>query len=428
MIARLGSMFSRLKNSRLLVWGPTPLVNNKYWSAAMKKSGWPSVTLMSHHFGAFNRDDFDLYFDSFIPTWLHSRLHRAAGIVGAMWYILRRAAVVHFSFAGGPLGGTRFWKFEALLFRLAGVRTVLIPYGGDIWMYSRIPDPSVRHGLLTNYPAAGRCEREVAERVEYWTRNADAIVASAVMSATMLGRWDVLTFNSLCIDLEAWQRDERVIQGAAAPETVRIIHTPNHRLYKGTEYVVHAVDRLKNIEGLPVELVLLEGVSNETVRQEMGKADILVEQLINTGHGLSAVEGMACGLPVLANLENDLALDVFRRYGFLDECPIVSTSPETVLANLRALVLNPKLRRKLGDCSRRYVEKYHSYDAAQYLFSAVYERLLENKSVDLAGLFHPLKSEYSRDRPKIVHPLIRNRIPQDILDAAAEQRSGMIDT
>ncbi len=50
---------------RELVWGPTPLINNKYWSNAMRKAGWPSITLMTHHYPANERADYDRY----IPDW-----------------------------------------------------------------------------------------------------------------------------------------------------------------------------------------------------------------------------------------------------------------------------------------------------------------------------------------------------------------------
>ena len=40
---------------------------------------------------------------------------------------------------------------------------------------------------------------------------------------------------------------------------------------------------------------------------------------------------MASGLPVLANLDHEAYTTVFRRYAFLNECPILSSSPETSL-------------------------------------------------------------------------------------------------
>ena len=138
-----------------------------------------------------------------------------------------------------------------------------------------------------------------------------------------------------------------------------VLHAPNHRGVKGTEFLIDAVEQLQS-EGLPVELVLLERVPNETVRQAMQEADILADQFVCPGYGLAAIEGMASGLPVLCNLEREDATRLFRLYSFLGECPIVSTLPETLVEKLRALVTDPSLRHALGQAGRTYTEKYHS--------------------------------------------------------------------
>jgi hypothetical protein len=145
----------------------------------------------------------------------------------------------------------------------------------------------------------------------------------------------------------------------------------------------------------------------------MQTVDILAEQFIGIGYALSAIEGMASGLPVMANLEHEAYTRVYRRYGFLDECPVLSTSPETLVDNLRALVTDPALRETLGRASRAFAEKYHSYEMARYLFGSIHDRIVHGKDVDLINLFHPLKSEYNRRTPLIAHPLNENRLPSD---------------
>jgi hypothetical protein len=157
---------------------------------------------------------------------------------------------------------------------------------------------------------------------------------------------------------------------------------------------------------------LIEGVQNEEVRRVMvEEADILAEQFIDTHYALSAIEGMATGLPVLANLDYETYTRVFRRYSFLNECPVLSTSPETLKENLRVLITNPGLREELGRAGCKYVEKYHSEETAQYMFGAIYDKVWYGKDVDLINLFHPLKSEYNRRKPIVQHPLIENKLP-----------------
>jgi glycosyltransferase involved in cell wall biosynthesis len=191
---------------------------------------------------------------------------------------------------------------------------------------------------------------------------------------------------------------------------VSVVHTPNHRGFKGTEFLLRAVEELKN-EGLQIDLRLLERVPNAEVRRIVAETDILAEQFIATAYAMSGMEGMACGLPVMANLDSEYYTQVFRRYSFLNECPILSTTPETLRDNLRLLVNQPALREQLGRAGREYVEKYHSFEAARYLFGKIYDRILHGKEVDLIGLFHPLTSEFARTRPPVQHPLVNGALP-----------------
>jgi glycosyltransferase involved in cell wall biosynthesis len=192
---------------------------------------------------------------------------------------------------------------------------------------------------------------------------------------------------------------------------VKVLHAPNHRGFKGTEFIVDAVERLR-AEGLQVELILVEKIPNEQVRKLMQEVDILADQCIMTGYAINSMEGMASGLPVLANHEQEFYMRVFRRYGFLDECPILSTSPENIDENIRILVTQPELRRTLGQAGRAFVEKYHSFATAQYLFGSIYSKILDGKEIDLMNLFHPLKSEYNKRSPRVIHPLINSKLPE----------------
>jgi glycosyltransferase involved in cell wall biosynthesis len=167
------------------------------------------------------------------------------------------------------------------------------------------------------------------------------------------------------------------------------------------------IENLKE-EGLNVELILLEKIQNDKVREIMKEVDILAEQFVFTGYALSAIEGMALGLPVLSNLDNPDYTEVFRRYSFLDECPIVSTRIQDIKENLRILITNPKLREGLDKLSRRYVEKYHSFTTFQYLFTNILKKL-NGQDVDLINLFHPPKSEYVKYN-YIKVPLNKNKL------------------
>lgn len=392
-----------------LVWGPDPILSNRYWSLAMRDAGWDSVTLMHGVYAINARSDFDLYFNDLVPGWLRRLgLTGTLGPAAALIWVVRNARVMHMPFSGGVLGRTRWWRLEAGLLRRKGIRTIVIPYGGDAYLYSQVIDPSLRVALLMSYPAAARREGEIAERVAYWTRHADVMITGPMIDG--LGRTDVVTVQAFCIDTRSWTPKSTYSGHDGRSGPVRVLHTPNHRGFKGTEFLLRAVDELQR-EGLLVELVLLEAVPNEQVRQTMQEVDILAEQFIASIYALSGIEGMASGLPVLVNLESEPHTRPFRRYSYLDECPALSTSPETLTENLRRLVTDPALREALGRAGRQYVEKYHSFATARYMFGEIYRQLLDGEAVDLMRLFDPLASPYVTATGRIDHPLVENRLP-----------------
>ncbi len=406
-----------------LVWGPIPAISNKYWSRALEKRGLSSKTLMFSYYSSINkRDDFDLYVLEII-RWplldnlpllgkLFEQFRRSLQLTApyiSFVYALANFDIFHHPYSGGFLGLTSLWRLEAFFLKLAKKKVVVLPYGADFYMYSRIVDTSLRHGLLLSYPLAAREEDRIKARVSYWTKHADAVIPGFQFDG--LGRWDVLPFVPFTIDARQWRPKETYSGHDGTNSTVKVIHTPNHRGVKGTEFLLKAVEELRE-EGLKVELILVERMPNEEVRRLMAEeADILAEQFIATGYAMSGIEGMASGLPVMANLEHEAYTRVFRRYSYLNECPILSTTPETIKENLRVLVTNPELREELGRSGRRYAEKYHSEETARYMFGAVYEKIWFGKDIDLMNLFHPLKSEYNHHRALVEHPLVENKLP-----------------
>lgn len=393
------------KRRHFLFWGPIPLINNKYWSEAMNRAGRPSRTLIrSHFFRQYSRDQFDTYFEDLIPRWLPAK-----GVWGpafALFYVARHGTIIHIPFSGGPLATTHLWRFEAALLRAFGLRTVVIPYGADVWMLSRVTSTALRHVSLADYPESARNEPQVALRVRYWTKNADCIVCGGLTNG--IGRWDVITVNPIVIDCDLWTPQSKYSPNDGLNgRCVRVLHSPNHRLTKGTEFLIRSVEELRG-EGLNIELVVLEGIPNEEIRTAMSDVDIMAESFV-FGYGMSGVEAMASGLPVMTNLGEEIDRGVHRRYAFLDECPILSTTPETLTSNLRLLVTSPSLREDLGRAGRKYVEKYHSYETAQYMFGLIHRKIESGEEINLVNMFHPVLGDYNRSRPPIKHPLVRGQ-------------------
>ena len=410
-----------------LVWCPINMINHKYWANSMREIGYEATTIADFANFIASIDDFDYFLHENDKNFYTKILNRKTTILYelrhsypqivhylAFDYLLKNYDIAHFGFIGSFLGTTNYWQHEAILMRKFGIKSVIQSYGADMYMYSRITDVLLRHTFIGYNEHFAKNESIIESKVKYWTLNADALLPNLAIDG--IGRWSALPYNTLAIDLKLWRTKTTYSTNDGSNGPVKIIHTPNHRYIKGTEYLFRAIEELKN-EGLQFELILLEKKPNIEVRRIMNEeADILAEQFVFNAYAMSGVEGMASGLPVLANLSDQHYTRAFRLHSFLNECPVLSTPIEIIKENLSLLIKNPSLRKELGIAGRNYAEKYHSYSSAQYLFQKVYDKIWYNSEVDLINMYHPLNPEaYNNQSPKIEHPLIENKISAELL-------------
>jgi hypothetical protein len=386
-----------------LVWGSDPIINNSYWSKGMINAGYSSETFTTDYFSINKRDDWDRILSEQYG-WAPPPIKPLVAFVDSLF----RYDVYIISFKGFFIGNWPFSYLQAQILKLAGKKIIVIPYGGDSYVYRRIRSMGTLHGLMVSYPMQSLDQEKISRDVDYWCANADAVIPW-FMGSDGFGRWDVLMPSPLSINLEYWAASDRNNDADGATGTVIITHAPNHRGFKGTEFILKAISNLQ-AEGLKIELKLLEKISNvEVCRILQKETDILIDQIICTGYAMNALEGLASGLPIISNLEDDNYTMPMRRWSFLGECPIVSASPETLEDVLRKLVTRPELRHLLGSAGRAYAKKYHGLDSGQYLFGNLMDYVY-GRCDSLINLYHPLLGEYSNRSPKIEHPLINNRI------------------
>jgi hypothetical protein len=402
------SLSARLKDKDLgrprLFFGSVPILNNVYWSRAMRMAGYPSDTFTTDFYNTINkREDWDFLLSEEFKQWPAL----ARPFLGFL-RVLRSYDVLFISCQGVFIGTTPLWRLQAPLIKLAGIKTVVLPFGSDAYVYRTVRSTSLLHGLLASYPQQSKIQSRIAANVDYWCKHSDVFIPG-VMNADGIGRWDVLMPSHLFIDTSIWSSVAERGAGDGTNRKVVVCHAPNHRGFKGTEFILEAIRQLQQ-EGLKVELRLIEKMQNTEVRRVLTEdADILVEQIIATGHALNGLEGMASGIPVVCNLEDSEYILPLRRWSYFGECPIVSATPENLVDVLRKLVTRPELRRQLGDAGRAYVEKYHGLDSAAHLFSEVIE-YIQGRRDTLINMYHPLLGEYPKRLPKIIHPLVNNRI------------------
>lgn len=338
--------------------GPEPLINNLYHKKALLLAGYTAETYVSHVY--FITQDFDYDFSKrSVPLFL-----------GNYWLFIRaiwRYRCLYFYFNGGPLAWTPHKPWEGFILKIAGVRSVVMPYGGDVQDLLRTKNLVFRNAVIQDYPLFQKSSRSnIIHQTDRWIKWGTHIIGGCDW-VEYLYHWDTLIPAHFCIDLPSVEAPRRAHDGK-----VRVFHAPNHKAIKGTEFFQKAVRELQD-EGLPLELDVAQGLPNQEILRRIADADIVADQLVIGWYGFFALEAMALGRPVLCHLRQDF-IDLYVHSGCFEsaaEIGPVSCNYLSVKDRLRELVLNEQLRHEVGNRSREFVKRHHSIEAMSKIFDGI---------------------------------------------------------
>lgn len=381
----LGALFARLIPRKFDVGiGPQPIISHVHHRKALEQKGYLVETFVNTIY--FITEDFDVRADLWIPaSWARTIL---LPVIGFIWTVFRYQ-VVYLYFHGGflGLGTTWLWRIEPLLYRLAGTKVVVMPYGSDIQDMSRSPNLIFKHAISQDYPSVRFNRTMVSEKIDLWTCRASHVISGCDWVYYMF-HWDTLMLGHFSIDTDLWRPS---LQRNSNPrdDNIKILHAPNHRNIKGTRYFIEAVNELK-AEGFPVELILAEGVSNHKIRELLDSADIVADQLIVGWYAMFALEGLSMGKPVLCYLDPGLE-DLYVHAGLIQrgELPIVNCNIWTVKTAIRELLEDPDKFIDLGERSRNFAIKHHSLQAVGEVFDRI------NRSIGVMPSVQP-RTDYEK--------------------------------
>ncbi len=242
------------------------------------------------------------------------------------------------------------------LLRGLGVRFVVCAYGGDIVHRDR---------LATRFDWLGREQRDYPDwdlgaqaaiaqaRIALFCRHARLVLAGDSVMRRFLPRSDVF-FRYFPVDTDALVPGGAPVASTAALPV--IVHAPNHRLVKGTDLLLAALESLRQ-RGIAAELRLVERVPRDEALALYAQADIIADQFCMGSFGLFAAEGLALGKPVLCYLDQETLGDPLFNH------PLVNAHADNLEAVLAVLLLVPALRARLGAAGRASAERYQSIPA-----------------------------------------------------------------
>jgi glycosyltransferase involved in cell wall biosynthesis len=262
---------------------------------------------------------------------------------------------------------------ELYVYRWLGIDVFLWAYGADVrnQQVSRAmgyPNP------CTDCDAPGRyclCdERQAAENMGNLSRLSRAMFAGVGdMFGYTPGSIDELYYWPIDFEADRGEKYRPVFPEPSANRPLRIVHASNHRMFKGTRFLIEAVEQLR-AEGESIDLVLVERLPNDRALELYRSADVIFDQCLMGNYGYFALESMALGKPVMCFVREP-AKYLLKA----DECPIINTHISTLKEDIRRLARGRAQLSEIGRRSRRYVETYFSLQAFAERLSATYTRL-----------------------------------------------------
>lgn len=155
-------------------------------------------------------------------------------------------------------------------------------------------------------------------------------------------------------------------------DRIRIAHAPTERGAKGSQYILIALERLKERFPNRVEVDLIENVPHREAVQRIGQADLFIDQVLVGWYGAAAVEALSMGVPTAAFI-NDEHLQ-FVPQEMAKELPFLRINKSNLLDRLSHFVTERDMAVESAASGRAFAARWHDSEVVARLTQKVYER------------------------------------------------------
>jgi len=152
-------------------------------------------------------------------------------------------------------------------------------------------------------------------------------------------------------------------------KTIKIIHSPTNRLFKGTEKILKIINQLKR--NFNFEFLLVENLPRNKLLEIKKDCDLAIDQvggiLGGSGYGKNSIENFLLGLPTITEFTED-----YKK--FLKENPFINATEETLYDTIANILKNPEVLIEYSIKSVEWLKKYHSYESVNKQLLELYNK------------------------------------------------------
>lgn len=149
-----------------------------------------------------------------------------------------------------------------------------------------------------------------------------------------------------------------------------IVHMSTAPHAKGTPAVLRAIESLRTSYNF--EFQLIQGLPRAEAYAILKRADIVLEQFVLGDFGMSALEGMAFGKPVICYIKPSLAAQ------YPSDLPIHNATQDNLPDVIAPLLRDPAARRASGEAGRAYMERNYQTNVLASELTAMYRSVIES--------------------------------------------------
>ena len=156
-------------------------------------------------------------------------------------------------------------------------------------------------------------------------------------------------------------------------------HAPTHRITKGTDQIIGAVNRLR-VTGYKVRLELIEGLEKAAALKKYQEIDLFIDQIVGGWYGVVSLEVMALGKPIICFVKGKGLR--FVPLQMLRDLPIINADEITLEEKiLEVMKMDSVQKGNLAERGIRFLQKWHDPRKIAERVVADYREVLSQRNL-----------------------------------------------